>query len=60
MGNTTTTPAAQVGIYHNYNCGSIFGKWFDLTEFDSRVVYRPYLLFGFNIGSPNFYAGLSL
>lgn len=36
MRNTTTTPAVYVGTYHKYNCGSIFGKWFDLTEFDGR------------------------
>lgn len=33
---STTTPAVYVGTYHKYNCGSIFGKWFDLTEFDSK------------------------
>lgn len=33
---STTTPAVNVGTYHKYNCGSIFGKWFDLTEFDSK------------------------
>ena len=33
---TTTTPTVYVGTYHKYNCGSIFGKWFDLTEFDSK------------------------
>jgi antirestriction protein len=32
---STTTPAVYVGTYHKYNCGSIFGKWFDLTDFDS-------------------------
>ncbi|MDV7024474.1 MULTISPECIES: antirestriction protein ArdA [Atlantibacter] len=31
---STTTPAVYVGTYHKYNCGSIFGKWFDLTDFD--------------------------
>lgn len=36
MSTTTTTPAVYVGTYHKYNCGSIFGKWFDLTEFDSK------------------------
>lgn len=36
MRNTTTTPAVYVGTYHKYNCGSIYGKWFDLTEFDGR------------------------
>lgn len=36
MSNTTTTPAVYVGTYHKYNCGNIFGKWFDLTEFDGR------------------------
>lgn len=33
---STTTPVVYVGTYHKYNCGSIFGKWFDLTEFDSK------------------------
>lgn len=37
MSTTTTTPAVYVGTYHKYNCGSIFGKWFDLTEFDGSV-----------------------
>ncbi|EDC2357981.1 DUF1472 domain-containing protein [Salmonella enterica] len=36
MSTTTTTPAVYVGTYHKYNCGSIFGKWFELTEFDGR------------------------
>lgn len=36
MSTMTTTPAIYVGTYHKYNCGSIFGKWFDLTEFDSK------------------------
>ncbi|KAA5978596.1 antirestriction protein ArdA [Pantoea sp. M_4] len=36
MSTTTTTPAVYVGTYHKYNCGSIFGKWFDLTEFEGR------------------------
>lgn len=36
MRNTTITPAVYVGTYHKYNCGSIYGKWFDLTEFDGR------------------------
>lgn len=36
MGNTTTAPAVYVGKYHKYNCSSIFGKWFDLTEFEGR------------------------
>lgn len=32
---STTTPAVYVGTYHKYNCGSIAGQWFDLTDFDS-------------------------
>jgi len=35
----TTTPAVYVGTYHKYNCGSIFGKWFDLTDFDSPAEF---------------------
>ncbi len=34
MSMNTTTPAVYVGTYHKYNCGSIAGKWFDLTDFD--------------------------
>lgn len=34
MSMNTTTPAVYVGTYHKYNCGSIDGKWFDLTDFD--------------------------
>ncbi|ELY6169644.1 antirestriction protein ArdA [Cronobacter sakazakii] len=33
---STTTPAVYVGTYHKYNCGSIFGKWFDLTDFEDE------------------------
>lgn len=33
---STTTPAVYVGTYHKYNCGSIAGKWLDLTEFDDE------------------------
>ncbi|MEG0533992.1 MAG: antirestriction protein ArdA, partial [Citrobacter sp.] len=32
----TTTPAIYVGTYHKYNCGSLYGKWFDLTDFDDK------------------------
>ncbi|MEA5217597.1 antirestriction protein ArdA [Enterobacter cloacae] len=32
----TTTPAIYVGTYHKYNCGSLFGKWFDLTDFEDK------------------------
>lgn len=31
-----TAPAVYVGTYHKYNCGSIYGKWFDLTDFDDE------------------------
>ncbi|WP_313685159.1 antirestriction protein ArdA [Pantoea sp.] len=31
-----TTPAVYVGTYHKYNCGSIYGKWLDLTDFDGE------------------------
>lgn len=31
---STTTPSVYVGTYHKYNCGSIFGTWFDLTDFN--------------------------
>ena len=33
---STTTPSVYVGTYHKYNCGSIYGKWFDLTDFDEK------------------------
>ena len=29
----TGNPAVYVGTYHKYNCGSIFGKWLDITAF---------------------------
>ncbi|ELC6383372.1 antirestriction protein ArdA [Enterobacter hormaechei] len=32
----TTTPAIYVGTYHKYNCGSLYGKWFDLTDFEDK------------------------
>lgn len=37
MGNATTTPSFYVCTYHKYNCGSIDGKWLDLTDFDDRA-----------------------
>jgi antirestriction protein len=37
---TTTTPAVYVGTWHKYNCGSIYGKWFDLTEFDDQAEFN--------------------
>ena len=33
---STTAPSVYVGTYHKYNCGSIYGKWFDLTDFDEK------------------------
>ena len=33
---STTTPAIYVGTYYKYNCGSLFGKWFDLTDFEDK------------------------
>ena len=29
----TGNPAVYVGTYHKYSCGSLFGKWLDLTAF---------------------------
>jgi antirestriction protein len=29
----------RYGTYHQYNCGSIFGKWFDLTDFDDEDAF---------------------
>lgn len=34
--STTITPDVYLGKYQKYNSGSIFGKWFDVTEFDGR------------------------
>lgn len=39
MNSSITTPAVYVGTYHQYNCGSIFGKWFDLTDFDDEDAF---------------------
>lgn len=36
MTSSVTLPAVYVGTYHQYNGGSIFGKWFDLTDFDDE------------------------
>ncbi|WP_258234211.1 antirestriction protein ArdA, partial [Klebsiella pneumoniae] len=36
MTSSVTVPAVYVGTYHQYNGGSIFGKWFDLTDFDDE------------------------
>ncbi|NCH73591.1 antirestriction protein ArdA [Cronobacter dublinensis] len=37
---STTTPAVYVGTYHKYNCGSIYGQWFDLTDFDDEDEFQ--------------------
>lgn len=29
-------PSIYVGTYHKYNCGSIAGKWLNLTEYSSK------------------------
>ncbi|HGY0482226.1 TPA: antirestriction protein ArdA [Salmonella enterica subsp. enterica serovar Derby] len=34
---SAVTPAVYVGTYHKYNCGSIAGQWFDLTDFDDEA-----------------------
>lgn len=39
MHSSITVPAVYVGTYHQYNCGSIFGKWFDLTDFDDEDAF---------------------
>ncbi|SWX20002.1 anti-restriction protein [Klebsiella pneumoniae] len=36
MTSSVTVPAVYVGTYHQYNGGSIFGKWFDLTDFNDE------------------------
>jgi antirestriction protein len=28
--------AIYVGTYHKYNCGSLFGKWMNLADYDSK------------------------
>ena len=33
MRNLESTPKIYVGTYSQYNNGSLFGKWFDLTDF---------------------------
>ena len=37
---STTTPAVYVGTYRKYNCGSIFGKWFELTDFEGEAEFN--------------------
>lgn len=32
----STTPSVYVGTYRKYNCGNLFGKWFDLIDFYSE------------------------
>ncbi|MDZ7936122.1 MAG: antirestriction protein ArdA [Emticicia sp.] len=32
----SNVPAIYVGTYYKYNCGSIAGKWLDLTEYSSK------------------------
>ena len=32
----TETMSIYVGTYHKYNCGSIAGKWLDLSDYDSK------------------------
>ena len=39
MNSSVTVPAVYVGTYHQYNGGSIFGKWFDLTDFDDEDAF---------------------
>ena len=36
---STTTPAVYVGTWHKYNCGSIFEKWFDLTDLTEKRIF---------------------
>lgn len=36
---TFSGPAVYVGTYHKYNCGSIFGKWFDLSDFEEMAEF---------------------
>lgn len=33
---SVVAPAVYVGTWHKYNCGSIAGRWFDLTTFDDE------------------------
>lgn len=35
-GMSVVAPAVYVGTWHKYNCGSIAGRWFDLTTFDDE------------------------
>ncbi|ECD6247341.1 DUF1472 domain-containing protein [Salmonella enterica subsp. enterica serovar Montevideo] len=35
-GMSVVAPAVYVGTWHKYNCGSIAGRWFNLTTFDDE------------------------
>ncbi|EEW2291925.1 hypothetical protein D9F31_13920 [Escherichia coli] len=32
---SVVAPAVYVGTWHKYNCGSIAGRWFDLTAYSA-------------------------
>ena len=36
LSRAVVAPAVYVGTWHKYNCGSIAGRWFDLTTFDDE------------------------
>ena len=41
MKNLENTPKIYVGTYGQYNDGSLFGKWFDLSDYsDSKAFYK--------------------
>ena len=37
-----TTPKLYCGTYHKYACGSLSGKWVDLTKFDDAEDFLDY------------------
>ncbi len=37
-GMSVVAPAVYVGTWHKYNCGSIAGRWFDLTVTNGAIV----------------------
>ena len=41
MKNLENTPKIYVGTYGQYNDGSLFGKWFDLSDYsDNEEFYK--------------------
>jgi len=34
-----TRPSIYVGTYHKYNCGSIYGAWIDVLDYDDKAEF---------------------